>query len=104
MTQLVCSVKNCKYNENNCCCKENIQVAGSSARKSNETCCGSFVERGITSARNSTLEPTKATNVECKAEKCRYNENAKCHATNIDIQGKNACCCGETECATFCCE
>ena len=104
MTQLDCSVRNCKYNEDNCCCKENIQVDGSSARQSNETCCGSFVEKGTTSVSNSTLEPKKPTNVDCKAEKCHYNENCKCHANRIDIQGSNACCCGETECATFCCD
>lgn len=104
MTQLDCSVTNCKYNEDHCCCKDNIQVDGRTARTSNETCCGSFVERTTDAVSNSNLEPKKPTNVECKAENCNYNENCKCHANSIDIQGHNACCCGETECATFCCD
>lgn len=104
MIQLDCSVQNCKYNEDHCCCKDNIQVDGSSARRSNETCCGSFVEKTTDAVSNMSLEPAKPTNVACKADMCKYNDNRKCHADSIDIQGKNACCCGETECATFCCD
>ncbi len=104
MTNLDCSVKNCRYNENNCCCKENIQIDGSSARCSNETCCGSFVERSEEYARNSVYEPSKPTNVSCKAENCKYNEDCQCHASDIDVAGSKACCCGETECKTFCCK
>lgn len=104
MTNLDCSVKNCKYNEDNCCCKENIEIDGKTARRSSETCCGSFVERTSDSMSNSVYEPSKETNVSCKAEDCVHNSNCKCHASNIDISGIKACCCGETECKTFCCK
>lgn len=101
MTRLDCSVKNCKYNEDNCCCKGNIEVDGSSATHSNETCCGSFVERGADSMRNAVAEPKKASEVSCKAEQCIHNDNCVCHASGINIAGDHACCCSETECETF---
>ena len=104
MTNLDCSVKNCKYNEDNCCCKQNIQVDGSTARNTNETCCGSFVERTDNAMNSNGMAPEKQTNVACTAEYCTYNEDCMCHADNIDIVGNNACSCGETECATFCCK
>ena len=44
MTQLNCSVRNCNYNEDALCCRDQIKVEGSSATASNETCCGSFAE------------------------------------------------------------
>ena len=40
MTQLNCSVRNCNYNEDALCCRDQIKVEGSSATASNETCCG----------------------------------------------------------------
>ena len=46
MTLLDCAVTGCAYNEDRCCCKGNIKVEGSEAVHQNETCCGSFVERG----------------------------------------------------------
>lgn len=103
MIQLSCSVKNCVYNDSNMCCKENIQVAGSTARKSNETCCESFVERGEGRYTNQTMSPERDTNVLCHACHCKYNDNDKCHAKSIQIAGTAACCPGETECSTFTC-
>ena len=46
MTLLDCAVTGCAYNEDRCCCKGDIKVEGSEAVHQNETCCGSFVERG----------------------------------------------------------
>ena len=104
MTQLNCSVRNCNYNEDALCCRDQIKVEGSSATASNETCCGSFAEKRTRSASNRVQEPDPATEVSCKAEKCIYNENEKCGASGIGVAGSNACCCGETECGTFSCK
>ena len=46
MTILDCSVTGCMYNEANCCHKGNIKVEGEDAKESEDTCCGSFAERG----------------------------------------------------------
>ena len=103
MTQLNCTVASCRYNEDSCCCKDGIMVEGKSATTSGETCCGSFAEKTSDMVKNYTGEPKKATDVSCKAEKCVHNENCQCKASGIDVAGRNACCCSETECGTFCC-
>ncbi len=103
MTKLDCTVQNCLYNKENCCCKDNIQVEGNHARHSHDTCCTSFRE-GKHYAVNSVDIPTKDTNVLCQATECTFNSNCHCEAKHIGISGKNACDCRETECATFRCK
>ena len=71
----------------------------------NETCCGSFVERGEKSCGCNVKEhESKKIAVACEACNCTFNENKKCSANHIGIAGGNACSCGETECASFCCK
>lgn len=102
MPNLDCIVTNCIYNDNKCCCKGDIKVKGKSAQRTEETCCGSFVEQKD-GARNAAGEPSKQIDVACEACKCKFNEDCKCTADHIGIAGKNACSCKETECASFCC-
>lgn len=103
MTKLDCTVSSCLYNQERCCCKDNIEVDGRDARHSRETCCSSFRERneGVLSA----VEiPTKNTEVVCRACDCTFNEDCRCHAKHIGIAGGAACECKDTECATFRCK
>lgn len=102
MTNLDCTVTNCVYNDEKCCCKGDIEVKGESARKTEETCCGSFVERKVGQEKSAAGQPTKGIDVSCEACKCEFNEDYKCSAKHIGIAGKNACSCSETECASFC--
>ena len=55
------------------------------------------------------------TRLKCSVKNCMYNEDklcaksdinqdCKCHADEIGIAGSNACCCSETECASFDCQ
>ncbi len=46
MTKLDCNVVNCSYNADNCCRRTDIQVEGTQAKTSSETCCGSFAPKG----------------------------------------------------------
>ena len=97
MTLLDCAVTGCAYNEDRCCCKGNIKVEGSEAVHQNETCCGSFVERGEKSCGCNVKEhESKKIAVACEACNCTFNENKKCSANHIGIAGGNACSCGET--------
>ena len=41
--------------------------------------------------------------VDCQAKDCRYNEEGKCHAGKISVEGGDACHSSGTECATFDC-
>lgn len=42
-----------------------------------------------------------ASNIECEATKCVYNENSKCSADQIHVGNQNACNSSETCCSTF---
>ncbi len=104
MTKLDCSVTGCVYNEDRCCCKGDIIVEGSEAKENSGTCCGSFKEKGSSSASNAVKNMSKDIDVSCEACHCKYNENKKCAAEHIGIAGGNACTCAETECASFECK
>lgn len=102
MTFLDCSVTGCVYNEDRCCCKGDIKVEGSDAKRNEETCCGSFKERRGGGS-NAEGRISKLVDVACEACNCEFNEHKKCSAEHIGIAGGSACTCGETECASFCC-
>lgn len=104
MAELKCTVQTCTHNKNFYCALDKIQVGGSSAKKAEDTCCDSFVERKGDSYGNVTGEATPLCNIDCKATDCTYNDQCKCHAGKISVEGSNACQCGQTECATFKCE
>ena len=104
MTQLDCTVSSCMYNKDNYCSKGDIVIGGRSASCNSETSCESFRERNGQGACNSTGHASAVVDVDCEAEKCRYNNNCKCSAGHIGISGGQACSCKETECASFTCK
>lgn len=103
MTFLDCSVTGCVYNADKCCCKGDIKVEGKDAKRTEETCCGSFKERGAEGASNVAKRISKVIDVACEACNCQFNKEKKCSAEHIGIAGGEACECRETECASFCC-
>lgn len=104
MPSLICSAQNCVYNNAMYCSKDDIRVGGSEAKKCQETCCESFQERKMDSAKSSMGTPSQETGIDCKADHCTYNDKCRCTAGQVDITGAAACNCGETECATFTCK
>lgn len=104
MPLLVCSAMSCVYNKGEYCSKGDITVGGKNAGTSGETCCESFVARNSDSASNSVGVPSDRIDVDCKACHCQYNENEKCCASKIDINGAAAKACEQTECGTFNCK
>lgn len=102
MTQLDCTVSSCMYCKDNYCRKGDITISGKNASHPGDTCCESFQERKD-GASNSNGHPSATVNVDCEAEKCKYNENCSCHAGHIGIAGGQACKCQETECTSFVC-
>lgn len=101
MPLLSCSAVKCIYNDNRFCGKGDIKVTGEHAQQSCDTCCSSFRENTSGQAKNSVGEPGRDIFVDCSACTCRYNENMECHAGQIDISGRSACQCEQTECSTF---
>ena len=101
MPKLNCSVANCAYNAESCCCLGNVKVDGSSNTEHTEgTCCNSFAEGG--SGHNCSGVPADYSEIDCQATNCTHNDNCKCHADTIQVAGNGADRCGETECSTFC--
>ena len=101
MAELGCSVKNCVYNKDEYCCKGDIMVGGHKARKEDDTCCESFVDRKTDSFTNSTGKPYKHISIDCAAENCKYNHSLRCVADHVDIRGNGAKDSSGTICATF---
>ncbi len=102
MAELRCSVENCTYNCDRCCCKGDIMVEGRHACRKDDTCCGSFKDRSDMGVFTSAIShPSNTISIDCEADKCIYNTNYKCYADHVDIKGCGADHCGETTCATF---
>lgn len=101
MAKLDCSVQNCLYNKECCCCKGDIMVGGKHAKNGSDTCCESFSERKADSYVSALDHPSKTISVDCEAVNCLYNSNYKCTAEHVDISGSGACNCRGTTCQTF---
>lgn len=101
MAELNCSVENCAYNDQSCCCKGDICVGGENADRSDATCCESFREKRADAYTSALEHPSRTISIDCEATRCVFNEDYKCKAEHVDIRGCGACDCGETACSTF---
>jgi hypothetical protein len=101
MPELGCTVKNCSHNWEETCDRDRIRVDGRNACCCGETCCSSFEEAKDSGYKNAAGSAQMDTAVDCEARDCRYNEERRCTAGRIGIDGRNACECGQTECASF---
>lgn len=104
MTKLDCSVNGCAYNDDNCCKLREIDVKGHEAKKSSETMCASFENKGCGCAKNSIDCVCKETEVHCDAVSCRFNQHFKCAAEHIGIADNCESKKHGTECASFACQ
>jgi len=84
VTNLRCDVMNCANNQNDCCCRPEIQVSGT--KGSDSIFCASFVD-ATNGARNSIgcCLPNTSIDVTCDAEECAFNSNLKCRNQDIRI-------------------
>lgn len=102
MPELKCGVVTCVHNYKNYCELDSIEVVGSSAQISEQTSCGSFVERKGEQYGNTMKDEVSAmSDIKCQAVECKYNEERKCYAGKISVMGTDANRTEETECATF---
>lgn len=96
-----CKVTNCIHNQGCDCMAGVINVKGIHAQTVNETICNTFIEEGGYSfdnlAKYNNDENTKTETVKCSATNCKYNENQKCYADEVQIIAANASC-GTFEC------
>ena len=94
MTILKCSAIKCVYNKDQLC-----------STSANETSCGSFQERTGSSMTNSFTNGCgcEKIQIDCKAHNCTYNDDCKCTASSIQVDGSNAQASCDTKCDTFQC-
>lgn len=106
MTVLNCSVKNCYYNKNSKCCRDGISVGGTDATIKDATYCGDFKEKkdSVTAkSEHCCGEPESRSDVRCDAVRCTFNDNCKCHAKEITVDGNGATHQSQTVCGSFEC-
>lgn len=103
MPTLKCSVVDCQHNSQACCCLGHIDVGGTNAKECASTCCESFDCKGNSMMGAACQQPKADAAIDCHAENCVYNQNCKCHADVVCVDGSNCTSCGETNCATFHC-
>lgn len=101
MPELRCSVQTCVHNKDFYCDLKKINVGGSDAKRADETCCDSFEERKSATYSNAVHEASPTSDIDCQAVGCQYNNNCKCHAGKISVEGSQATTNSQTECATF---
>ncbi|WP_302626517.1 DUF1540 domain-containing protein [uncultured Eubacterium sp.] len=106
MTKLNCSVKNCYYNKSSKCCREGIKVGGTEAIVTDATYCSDFREKrdsATSKTEHCDCGPENRLDIKCHAVNCTFNDNCKCHAEQITIQGNGATDQSQTECGSFEC-
>ena len=103
ITILECTAEECAYNKSQCCCRDDVSVAGSAASTTKETCCDSFHKKGAGGAVNtcSCSTPKRSVEINCDARGCVYNNDSKCFADRIGISGAGVTDGTKTQCATF---
>ena len=91
---LNCSATNCAHNNGGNCYAGGINVAGSSATTTSNTCCSSFVDKsnaGFTNCGDG-CKCTKTNNISCQAGNCKYNSLGACTANSVQINAQSASC------------
>ena len=105
MPLLSCMVTNCVYNKDELCSKGDIKVGGRDAKVADETCCDSFLDRADSPVTNSMTSGCGCSTirVDYEACNCKFNEDKKCVAREISIDGACADKCDDTVCESFRC-
>lgn len=100
-SSVTCKATNCVHNKNCDCMAGVINVKGLYAMSTPETTCNTFVMEGGYSFDNLSSyhdnEKTVPEKIKCNASNCKYNDNGKCYAQNVQIMAANASC-GSFEC------
>ncbi|MEG2291583.1 MAG: DUF1540 domain-containing protein [Clostridium sp.] len=117
MNRLSCNVNKCNHNLFGMCEMNRISVHGKSEVIENKTVCNSFEKRKIFkkikhlgeikifSDRLNGVDfmetATKLPQIDCRVEKCAYNDGFICNSNIVFISGFKAKCIEATNCETF---
>lgn len=106
MKKISCSVTNCAHNCQDTCYANRVNIGGQGAKNTEETCCGSFLDkRHYSILINNASEGKNSSNacdcLICDVATCTYNNNKLCNADVIQVSGENVNLYIETKCSTF---
>ena len=93
-SNLNCMANNCAFNNAGNCYASHIKVEGYDASITPETYCDTFKNNAAFNLSNYSGDTplTNTQNISCSANKCMYNVNGGCNASNVDINFSNASC------------
>lgn len=89
---LNCSAENCIYNTSGICYAGGILVQGSNASTTDGTSCATFNDNPNDLMNCTSNSFTTSSDIDCKAEKCKYNSIGTCTAPRVQINFDNASC------------
>ena len=103
MNKINCTIENCSHNQTGVCFSNRVNIGGLGASKSDNTCCGSFLdERNYGNLTNNTNSAGNCDIVVCSVENCKHNHNTICNLNEITVDGINVKIYSETSCESFC--
>lgn len=102
MTKIACEVSTCSHHKDGQCYANFVSIAGANADRECDTCCSSFLDRTVYSNLTAnTIGEGACDCLDCKANTCKYNENAICMRGDIEVGGDGAVVYNETKCRSF---
>ncbi|WP_378955997.1 DUF1540 domain-containing protein [Pelosinus sp. sgz500959] len=102
MVKINCQVTNCSHNKSSICYANCVDIVGSSAKKNDDTCCGSFLNKiHYSELTNNTLRLGACDCLKCTVETCAFNNNHLCTLDNIQVNGENVEYHTQTDCDSF---
>ncbi|HWR55969.1 MAG TPA: DUF1540 domain-containing protein [Negativicutes bacterium] len=102
MAKIDCQVTNCSHNKTGVCYANCVDIAGSSARRDLDTCCGSFLNKlHYATLTDNVLSAGSCDCLKCTVETCTYNQNRLCTLETIQVAGDHAEYHTQTACVSF---
>lgn len=88
MPKVSCSVQNCSYNQNQCCCASIVNIGGKGSLENRATCCGTFLNQlGYSNMAQYTKARGELDAVLCRVDTCTYYKDEHCTLNEIKVGG-----------------
>lgn len=103
MNKINCSIDNCSHNKANICYAARVDISGRNATTTEDTCCGSFLDkRNYSDLTSSTNNGKECDCLICKVNSCSHNQNNLCSLDSIQVNAmNNVQLYTETNCSSF---
>lgn len=90
MAKISCTVSNCSYNQGSACYASSIKVGGESAKKQEDTCCGSFLNQiAYSNLTDSASGGKGSSQIFCDVASCKHHSAKRCELSAIRVGGSS---------------